>query len=164
MTPWRILLATLALCIGIMAVPAAQAEPATGIFDTWLGTDTSSMTDAEFTSLSCITGATSVGLMVTLIGGAAIVATGSGSATGTAIALPVLASTMWAACAVGTAAAPGILWLHRRSKALVDKFGNAVKNRLPSLPEKSSLSSFEFMMNSPTNGPIDPTQSPQSPP
>ncbi|CAK0764676.1 hypothetical protein CCP4SC76_4170002 [Gammaproteobacteria bacterium] len=88
MTVWHTGLTGMILGLGLMVFPPIQADPATGFFDSWFGTDTSSMTEAEFTSLSCIAGAASVGVMVTLIGGTAIVVSGSGSATGTAILRP----------------------------------------------------------------------------
>lgn len=146
MSQWRMLWAGLALGLGVLVSPVTQANSTDGaspgsFFDNWFGSDAPPLSDAEFTSLSCIAAATSVGLMVTLVGGAAIAVSGSGRATGTAIALPVLASTMWAACAVGVAAAPGVLWLQRRSKTLVNKLGNAVKNSLHSTPETPSQQS-----------------------
>jgi len=93
------------------------------------------MSASEFDSIICIASAASVGVLISLVGGTAIVIGGNvGAATGTAIALPVLISSMWAACALGRTVTPGVLWLQHRSKMLVKKFGNAVNNTLPSGP------------------------------
>jgi hypothetical protein len=85
------------------------------------------MSDAEFESVICIGSALSMGTLITVVGGTAIVIGGHvGTATSTAIALPVLVSSMWAACALSRAVAPGVLWLHARSTTLVKDIGNGI--------------------------------------
>jgi len=92
--------------------------------DNWLGYDTSAMTDAEFESMICIASAVTMGTLITVVGGTAIVIGGTVSrAAGTAIALPVLVSSMWSACALSRAVAPGVFWIHNRSALLVTEFG-----------------------------------------
>jgi len=92
--------------------------------DNWLGYDTSGMTDAEFESMICIASAVTMGTLITVVGGTAIVIGGTVSrAAGTAIALPVLVSSMWSACALSRAVAPGVFWIHNRSALLVTEFG-----------------------------------------
>lgn len=93
--------------------------------DNWLGYDTSGMTDAEFESMICIASAVTMGTLITVVGGTAIVIGGTVSrAAGTAIALPVLVSSMWSACALSRAIAPGVFWLHNRSALLVTELGS----------------------------------------
>lgn len=93
--------------------------------DNWLGYDTSGMTDAEFESMICIASAVTMGTLITVVGGTAIVIGGTVSrAAGTAIALPVLVSSMWSACAISRAVAPGVFWLHNRSALFVTELGS----------------------------------------
>lgn len=88
----------------------------------WLGYDTSAMSNDEFDSMICIASGLTMGVLITIVGGTAIVISGSvGRAAGTAIALPVLVSSMWSACALSRAVTPGLLWLHNRSGQLVKK-------------------------------------------
>ncbi|KOR28923.1 hypothetical protein TI04_09905 [Achromatium sp. WMS2] len=90
--------------------------------NSWLGYDTSAMTETELDSMICIASALTMGTLITVVGGTAIVIGGHvGRATGTAIALPVLVSSMWSACALSRAITPGILWIHNRSSSLVNK-------------------------------------------
>ncbi len=118
------------------AVPAAnlweeKTDLAT-IYDNWFGATAPPMSEQERESVICIASAASVGGLITLVGGTAIVVAGTvGGATGTAIALPVLVSSMWSACSMGKAIAPGMTWLHNRSKTLVQGIGDAVNNALP---------------------------------
>lgn len=98
--------------------------------DNWLGYDTSAMTDAEFESMICIASALTMGTLITVVGGTAIVIGGHvGRAAGAAIALPVLVSSMWSACALSRAIAPGVFWLHNRSAMLVTELGGVTINR-----------------------------------
>lgn len=91
----------------------------------WIGYDTSAMTDTEFESMVCIAAAVTMGTLITVVGGTAIVIGGSvGRATGTAIALPVLISSMWSSCAFSRAVLPAALWLKNRSTMLVKKLGD----------------------------------------
>jgi len=112
---------------------ALENSGATDWFDNWFGSNAPSMSENEFDSIICIASAASVGVLITLVGGTAIVIGGNvGAAAGTAIALPVLVSSMWAACALGRTVTPGALWLHRRSEVLVKQLGGAINNTLPS--------------------------------
>jgi len=108
------------------------------LYNDWFGSDAPPMSQSEYESMICIASATSVGAMITIVGGTAIVVAGTvGSATGTAIALPVLISSMWSACSLGKAVIPGAIWLQNRSKMLVNRIGNAVNDKLPAIRLKS---------------------------
>jgi len=96
-------------------------------YDEWFGGDAPPLSQDEVESMVCMFSAGSMGSLITVVGGTAIVISGSvSSATSTAIALPVLISSMWAACSLGKALLPGMLWLERRSKMLVDRLSGAV--------------------------------------
>lgn len=126
-------------CLSILTAQPIGAAAATGAgtttrgfgsipvwVDKWIGYyDTSAMTDAEFESMVCITAAIAMGTLITVVGGTAIVIGGHvGRATSTAIALPVLVSSMWSSCAFSRAVLPGALWLQKRSSMLVKKLGH----------------------------------------
>lgn len=97
------------------------------LYDDWFGSDAPSMSQTEFESVVCIASASSVGALITLVGGTVIVIGGAVSGgAGTAIALPVLVSSMWTACALGKAIIPGTIWLQNRSRMLVKKIGHVV--------------------------------------
>jgi hypothetical protein len=135
MPNWRIRPAIMALLLVLMASPATAAKTTeafsvSGWLNGWFGADAPEMSEAEFDSIICIGSAASVGALITLVGGTAIVIGGNvGAATGTAIALPVLVSSMWAACAIGRSVTPGVLWLQRRSTMLVKQIGDAVTTK-----------------------------------
>ncbi len=85
------------------------------------------VSDREQGSLGCIIAGAGAGIATVLFGGAAIIAThGQGAATATTVAVPVLAATMTAACAFGSQAAPGIVWLRRNSDVLFGKVINTI--------------------------------------
>ncbi len=111
------------------------SEPSSlsAIYDDWFGIDSPPMSQDEFESIVCITSAASVGILITIVGGTAIAISGtvSGSA-GTAIALPLLVSSMWAACSMARSATSGAIWLKNRSKKLVHKLENTLNT--PSEP------------------------------
>lgn len=145
------------LLLLLIVMPLANANPAADnqaksladtsfgeLYEDWFGSDAPPMSQPEFESMICIASATSVGAMITIVGGTAIVVAGTvGSATGTAIALPVLISSMWSACSLGKAVIPGAIWLQNRSKMLVDRLGNAVNKKLttfnPQLTEDQQI-------------------------
>ena len=99
------------------------------------------ISEREQSSLGCLITATGVGIATILFSGAALAVTGGqGAATATTVAVPVLAAAMTAGCALGSQAAPGIIWLQRNSEALFGKVVNAIPAKslvkvLP-LPEK----------------------------
>lgn len=99
----------------------------TTTYDEWFGGDAPPLSDKEVDSMACLVSASSMGALITVVGGTAIVISGTVS-TGTAIALPVLISSMWSACSLAKALLPGIIWLERRSKTLVNKISGAVIN------------------------------------
>jgi hypothetical protein len=125
MMKWRIQAMAVALLLLAATSPARGDDFGIAAFyNQWLGSDTSTLSESERDSLVCIASAVSVGALITLVGGTAIVIGGNvGAATGTAIALPVLVSSMWAACGIGRAAVPGVIWLQHRSRTLVHKLG-----------------------------------------
>jgi hypothetical protein len=124
----RSILATLLLLL--TSLPLLGAENSVSMadwFDGLFASDAPTMSESEFDSLVCIGSATSIGAIITVVGGTAIVFGGNvGAATGTAIALPVLISSMWAACSLSKAVAPGVIWLQHRSKVLVEKLSTRV--------------------------------------
>jgi hypothetical protein len=125
MVKWWIEAIAATLLLLITAAPAkAEDLGISALYNQWIGSDTATMSENERDSLVCIASAVSVGALITLVGGTAIVIGGSvGAATGTAIAVPVLVSSMWAACGIGKAAAPGVIWLQHRSRTLMHKLG-----------------------------------------
>jgi len=85
------------------------------------------MSGMELQSLGCLAAGAAVGAAAVLFGGAAIIVTrGQGAAAATTVAVPVLATTMWAGCSVGSQMAPGVAWLRRNSEALFGKVVNAL--------------------------------------
>jgi hypothetical protein len=123
----RIEVTTAILLLLVMALPAgAEDFGITALYGQWLGYDTSIMSEDERDSLVCITSAVSIGALITVVGGTAIVIGGTVAAsTGTAIALPVLVSSMWWACSLGRAVTPGVLWLQHRGHMLVTKLSGS---------------------------------------
>ncbi|MEI7609231.1 MAG: hypothetical protein WCJ64_17770 [Rhodospirillaceae bacterium] len=102
------------------------------------------VSDRELGSLGCIVAGAGAGVAAVLFGGAAIIATrGQGAAAATTVAVPVLAATMTAACALGSQAAPGIVWLRRNGDVLVGKMMNTIPAEpltkvLPSIKPKDN--------------------------
>lgn len=127
MPHWRLspFIMTLLLLLMTSQVSGANAPEGFNVnvwLDEWFGSDAPPMSDIELESIVCVAAATSVGVLITLVGGAAIVIAGEVGGPETAIALPLLVSSMWAACAIGRNATPGMLWLQRRSKVLVERW------------------------------------------
>jgi hypothetical protein len=107
------------------------------------------ITMEEFKGISCLTVGGGIGLMTVVFGGTAIAAFGSPGAGTTAIAIPALATAMWAGCAFGSAAAPGLAWAARYSESLLlflaEITGDVVRTtasatRVGSGPSKSETS------------------------
>ena len=119
--------------VALMARSPALAAGADGIGLRDLfgfGTDDSAkltINEREMASLGCLATSAVVGLATILFGGAAIIVTrGQGAAAATTVAIPVLAATMTAGCALGSQAAPGIAWLRRNGDALFGKMVNVL--------------------------------------
>ncbi|MBI1209766.1 MAG: hypothetical protein GC191_21105 [Azospirillum sp.] len=86
-----------------------------------------SVTDSELRGLGCIVVGSAVTAAAILLSGTAIVvAGGPGAATATTVAVPVLATVMWAGCAFGSSAAPGLAWLSRNGDVLASKIGSVI--------------------------------------
>jgi len=130
MWKWPLKLALVApLCFMLMlpqtALPNEVERPIADWLSSQLGYDTSKMSEAELESLVCMVSSTTVGVLFTLVGGAAIVLISDvQTVTGTAIALPLLISSMWWACALSRALIPGTRWLHRQGTTLVEELQN----------------------------------------
>jgi len=89
------------------------------------------VSDREQNSLGCMIAAAGAGMATVLFSSAVIIATrGHGAAAATTVAIPVLAATMTAACALGSQAAPGIVWLRHNSETIFGK----VMNTIPAEP------------------------------
>jgi hypothetical protein len=117
------------LCFILMlpqtALPYEAERPIADWLSWQLGYDASKTSEAELESLVCMVSSTSVGILLTLVGGAAIVLSSDvQTVTGTAIALPILISSMWWACALSRALIPGTRWLHRQGATLVEELQN----------------------------------------
>lgn len=117
---------------GALSSSAAAAETdRLGLGDLFgLGADDRgkiTMSSTELQSVGCLVAGVTVTAAAVLFGGAAIIVTrGQGAAAVTTVAVPVLATAMWAGCSVGTQAAPGLAWLRRNSDTLFGKVVNAL--------------------------------------
>lgn len=102
------------------------------------------VTDRELGSLGCIIAGATAGVAAMVFGGAAIIATrGQGAAAATTVAVPVLAATMTAACAFGSQAAPGVVWLRHNSDVIFGKMMNTIPAEplvkvLPGIKDKAN--------------------------
>ena len=77
------------------------------------------LTGAEASSVGCALVAGSVGVAALAAGGVAIIAAEVGvGATSTAVAVPVVVTTMASGCTLGSVATPAILWLKRKGYLL----------------------------------------------
>jgi len=82
------------------------------------------VTESELRGLGCIVTGASVGAAAVLFSGTAIAfAGGAGAAAAAPVAVPVLATAMWAGCAFGSYAAPGLAWISRNGDAVVERIG-----------------------------------------
>ncbi len=129
-------------CLAATRSLAAENGLGLGDFFGFSTQDTPNLTisDREQSSLGCIIAGAGAGIATVLFGGAAIIAThGQGAATATTVAVPVLAATMTAACAFGSQAAPGVIWLRRNSDIL---FGKVI-NTIPVEPLVKALPSIK---------------------
>lgn len=120
-------------------------KKAINTYNEWFGGDAPPLSHEEADSMVCLIAAGSMGTLITVVGGTAIVIGGTvSSATGTAIALPVLISSMWSACSLSKALLPGALWLERRSKMLVSKISGSVMTPVPvnTAPPEDALAIF----------------------
>ena len=122
----------LALALLVFAAgPAAAGDNGIGLgelFGLSADEDTKlSVSDRELSSLGCIITGTAAGVATVLFSSAVIIATrGQGAAAATTVAVPVLAATMTAACAMGSQAAPGFVWFRRNSDIIFGKMMNTI--------------------------------------
>ena len=132
MTRYRIAVALLVLLLAGTRPAAADGMGLGELFGFNADDETNlTVTDRELGSLGCIISGLGAGVVAVLFGGAAIIAThGQGAAAATTVAVPVLAATMTAACAFGSQAAPGFVWLRHNSDVL---FGKVI-NTIPAAP------------------------------
>ncbi|MEI6985037.1 MAG: hypothetical protein WCK65_02825 [Rhodospirillaceae bacterium] len=146
-TPARTPARTLAGLVLMLAVlldagPAASVESYGLSLGEFFGmtpdkTNNLTVSERELSSLGCLVTAAGVGIATVFFGGAAIIVTrGQGAAAATTVAVPVIAATMTAGCALGSQAAPGLLWLRRNGEAI---FGSVV-NAIPVEPLSRVLS------------------------
>lgn len=85
------------------------------------------MSAQELQSLGCLVGGAGIGVASVLFGGAAIIVTrGQGAAAVTTVAVPVLATAIWAGCSAGSQLAPGLAWLRRNGDSLFGKVVSAL--------------------------------------
>lgn len=81
-----------------------------------------SMTDAEYSSFACMTGAAVAGSAAVFAGSVYVIATGGVAATSApAIAVPVLVATIASGCSIGQNLAPALAWLHFEGERVVDE-------------------------------------------
>jgi len=122
--------------VSLLGADPAMAERAFAQNDAGLGElfgfsadDSANITlsPQELQSLGCLITGLGIGAAAILFGGAAIIVTrGQGAAAATTIAVPVLATAMFAGCSVGAQAAPGVAWLRRNGDVLFGKMVNAI--------------------------------------
>ncbi|CAK0754737.1 membrane hypothetical protein [Azospirillaceae bacterium] len=99
-------------------------------FGDWLGFSNEVMLSAEeLRSVGCLMSGGVVGAVSLGLGGAVMAFTGFPSNTGV-VAMPVLAASVWAGCAFGSAAAPGLAWLIRNSQDFVRKIGDVAPSNM----------------------------------
>lgn len=70
------------------------------------------ITQEELKGLACLGAGGAIGAVSVVLGGTAAAVAGASGAAGL-VAMPALAAAMWAGCAFGSSAAPGLVWLLR---------------------------------------------------
>ena len=88
--------------------------------------DSVTMNTDELRAVGCMVVAGGVGAAALGFGGTIMAFTGLPNVTAGVAAVPVLATSMWAGCGLGSTAAPGVAWMFRNSEALFRKVGNAI--------------------------------------
>jgi|GEM_PF-5775782 len=122
------------------------------------------ITMEEFKGVSCLTFGSAIATATVFFGGTAL-AFGSSAASTTAVAMPALAAAMWAGCAFGAAAAPGLSWAARHSERLLLLLVEVGERAVPAAPVlswptlpffQSAPASSAAVANSTDSGPLNP--------
>lgn len=99
------------------------------VFGGFLGlTEDIEINSEELRGVGCIVVGGGVGAISLGFGGTVMAFAGLPGVTTGVVAAPVLATAVWAGCALGSTAAPGFAWLIRNSQVLFKKIGNAMPN------------------------------------
>jgi len=108
-----------------------SAEPASQSLDQWFGDALAfgkdiSLSGDELRGIGCLAAGSAAGAITLGLGGTVLVLAGLPGVTTGIVAAPVVATTMWAGCAFGSTAAPGLAWVVRNGQSVLSLLGRAV--------------------------------------